>query len=204
MRLTSSSLAGSGRPPTYLHLSRPWAAAAILGAMGGIFLLDRSTADTPVQHLYYLPIILAALQFGVAGGVATSLSAVVLYHLANDSLFPNPSRSPGAENRCASRVRRSTSEPARAHQQAEHQRRKRDAERRYEGRDRRGRPHAHAQERERRREAQRALRHGNGQQRGRREREQRCNPLPAPAAPRRPPTPRPGPATLSAHTRSAA
>jgi diguanylate cyclase (GGDEF)-like protein len=71
----------------YLRLSCRWAAVAIVGAMVVIFFLDRNTGDTPVQHLYYLPIILAALEFGASGGVAVALGAVLLYHLANDSLF---------------------------------------------------------------------------------------------------------------------
>jgi diguanylate cyclase (GGDEF)-like protein len=54
-----------------------------------IFFLDRSTGDAPVQHLYYLPIILGALEFGPRGGVAISLAAIVLYHLANESPFLN-------------------------------------------------------------------------------------------------------------------
>ena len=41
----------------------------------------------PFQHLYYLPIIFAALQFGRRGGVASSLAAVALYHLANPALL---------------------------------------------------------------------------------------------------------------------
>jgi diguanylate cyclase (GGDEF)-like protein len=45
--------------------------------------LDWATDEAPVQHLYYAPIILAAVVFGRRGGLAASLAAVVLYHLAN-------------------------------------------------------------------------------------------------------------------------
>ncbi|HZE72901.1 MAG TPA: diguanylate cyclase [Pyrinomonadaceae bacterium] len=52
-----------------------------------IGLLDRATGDVPIQHLYYLPIILAATEFGFAGGLFVSLCSVFLYHLANPRLF---------------------------------------------------------------------------------------------------------------------
>jgi diguanylate cyclase (GGDEF)-like protein len=52
-----------------------------------IALLDRATGDVPFQHLYYLPIILAATEFGFRGGLIVSLSAVLLYHLANPKLL---------------------------------------------------------------------------------------------------------------------
>lgn len=52
----------------------------------GIFYLDRTTGTAPVQHLYYLPIILAAYTLGTGAGVATALVAVVLYHAARPPL----------------------------------------------------------------------------------------------------------------------
>jgi diguanylate cyclase (GGDEF)-like protein len=55
----------------------------ILLALALVFWLDRATDEAPVQHLYYAPIILAAVAFGKRGGLATSLAAVALYHLAN-------------------------------------------------------------------------------------------------------------------------
>jgi len=61
------------------------AAAVVLGLLA-IFMLDRATGTGPVQHLYYLPIILAAVTFGFRGGLATSLTAIVFYHLANPRL----------------------------------------------------------------------------------------------------------------------
>ena len=52
-----------------------------------IALLDRATGDVPFQHLYYLPIILAATEFGFSGGLTVSLFSVLLYHLANPGLL---------------------------------------------------------------------------------------------------------------------
>jgi diguanylate cyclase (GGDEF)-like protein len=60
------------------------ALATITAAMAGIFTLDYLTVGAPVQHLYYLPIILAALLFGVTGGVLSAAIAVMLYHLAKE------------------------------------------------------------------------------------------------------------------------
>jgi len=57
--------------------------AAVVVALGIIFWLDRRTASSPVQHLYYLPIILASLRIGPRAGFAASIAAVVLYHIAN-------------------------------------------------------------------------------------------------------------------------
>jgi diguanylate cyclase (GGDEF)-like protein len=52
-----------------------------------IFLLDRITASAPLQHLYYLPIILASLRLGAPAGFAASIAAIVLYHAANPAMF---------------------------------------------------------------------------------------------------------------------
>ena len=46
-----------------------------------------NTDAAPVQHLYYLPIILAASRLRWVGGLTTSLLAIVLYHLANTALL---------------------------------------------------------------------------------------------------------------------
>jgi len=62
-------------------------AALVLGALLLIFAADRATGATPVQHLYYLPIILAAVRFRTRGGVISALSAILLYHVANPHLF---------------------------------------------------------------------------------------------------------------------
>lgn len=52
-----------------------------------IALLDHATGDFPFQHLYYLPIIFAAIRFGRRGGLIVALASVVLYHLANPRLL---------------------------------------------------------------------------------------------------------------------
>jgi diguanylate cyclase (GGDEF)-like protein len=83
MRLTTShsrSLGPSTRSPL-------WAAALVVGALLLIFAADQATGATPVQHLYYLPIILAAVRFRMRGGVISALSAILLYHVANPHLF---------------------------------------------------------------------------------------------------------------------
>jgi diguanylate cyclase (GGDEF)-like protein len=61
--------------------------ALIAGALFLIGTLDHLTGDVPFQHLYYLPIILAAIEFGFPGGLLVSLSSVLLYHLANPRLL---------------------------------------------------------------------------------------------------------------------
>src|SRR6266403_6399781 len=48
--------------------------------------LDYATSTAPVQHLYYVPIVLAAIIFDYWGGLACALAAVVFYHLANQHL----------------------------------------------------------------------------------------------------------------------
>jgi diguanylate cyclase (GGDEF)-like protein len=65
----------------------PWAAAGITAGFVGVFVLDRATGGTPLQHLYYLPVIAAAVRFGQPGAWVSSLSAVALYHLANPTLL---------------------------------------------------------------------------------------------------------------------
>jgi diguanylate cyclase (GGDEF)-like protein len=69
------------------ELSSSLAAALVTGALLLIFALDRATSSAPVQHLYYLPIILAGIRFRMRGGVLAGLSATVLYHLANPHLL---------------------------------------------------------------------------------------------------------------------
>ena len=69
--------------PLQGQLPRQWSAAAVAGALALIFVLDRSTGSSPFQHLYYLPIIFASMQFGYPGSLGIAATAVVLYHLAN-------------------------------------------------------------------------------------------------------------------------
>jgi diguanylate cyclase (GGDEF)-like protein len=83
MQITSRAILqrGSGSPRRVYYLALI-AAAILLTA-----LLDRTTGDVPFQHLYYIPIILAATEFGFPGGLIVSLCSVVLYHLANPRLL---------------------------------------------------------------------------------------------------------------------
>ena len=62
-------------------------ALALAGMLLVIGLIDRETEMAPVQHLYYLPIIIAGIRFTTRGGLLTALSAVLLYHWANPHLF---------------------------------------------------------------------------------------------------------------------
>ena len=83
MQITSSAIlhrgSTSSRRGPYLVL--------ITAALILIALLARTTGDVPFQHLYYLPIILAAQEFGFSGGLLVSSCAVLLYHLANPRLI---------------------------------------------------------------------------------------------------------------------
>jgi diguanylate cyclase (GGDEF)-like protein len=63
------------------------AAALIAGGLLLIGTLDHQTGSAPFQHLYYLPIIWAAIRFGRRGGLLAALAAVLLYHLANPALL---------------------------------------------------------------------------------------------------------------------
>src|SRR6267142_935973 len=69
------------------RLNRAWVPAVVGTALWVIFELDRRTGSAPVQHLYYLPIILASLRMGPAIGVVVSLIAIALYHIANLAHF---------------------------------------------------------------------------------------------------------------------
>ncbi len=82
MRLTTSPHRPSGATR-----SSPAAAALIIGALLAIFALDRTTGSAPLQHLYYLPIILAGVSFMLPGGLVAALAAIVLYHVANPHLL---------------------------------------------------------------------------------------------------------------------
>ena len=83
MRLT-----GGRRPPLSSYVEDPplppaWAGIMTAAILLAIAALDRVTGVAPVQHLYYLPIILAAIRFGGRGGLAAALLAILLYHVAN-------------------------------------------------------------------------------------------------------------------------
>jgi diguanylate cyclase (GGDEF)-like protein len=63
------------------------AAVVVIAALLMVFALDRATGSAPVQHLYYLPIVLAGVVFRMRGGVLAGLSAILLYHAANRHLL---------------------------------------------------------------------------------------------------------------------
>ena len=59
------------------------------------FAIDSATGAAPVQHLYYLPIVIAGLGFSWRyAGALVGAMAVVLYHLANPALLATPYREP--------------------------------------------------------------------------------------------------------------
>jgi diguanylate cyclase (GGDEF)-like protein len=64
-----------------------WSCVAVVIALLLTFQLDRVTDSAPVQHLYYVPIVFAAIRLGWRGGLVTSLAAIALYHLANPVLL---------------------------------------------------------------------------------------------------------------------
>jgi diguanylate cyclase (GGDEF)-like protein len=55
----------------------------VLASLWLIFELDASTGAAPIQHLYYLPIVIAGLWLPRYAGLIVGLAAVVLYHAAN-------------------------------------------------------------------------------------------------------------------------
>ncbi len=59
----------------------------MLVSLGLIYKLDRSTGAAPIQHLYYLPIVIAGLWLPRHAGLIAGLAAVVLYHQANPILL---------------------------------------------------------------------------------------------------------------------
>jgi diguanylate cyclase (GGDEF)-like protein len=59
----------------------------VIGTLLLVFAVDRATTSAPVQHLYYVPIIVAGLRFRMRGGVIAALAAIVLYHVANPHLL---------------------------------------------------------------------------------------------------------------------
>ena len=82
MQLTRDSHDSAARP----RLSVMWI-PAVGAALWLIFELDRRTGSAPVQHLYYLPIILASLRLGRSAGLGAAIVAILLYHAANLSRF---------------------------------------------------------------------------------------------------------------------
>jgi diguanylate cyclase (GGDEF)-like protein len=65
-----------------------WVSVGLTAAgLLSVFVLDRATGSAPVQHLYYLPIILAGIRFRLRGGLLAATAAVLLYHAANPHLW---------------------------------------------------------------------------------------------------------------------
>ena len=67
--------------------ARLLAYVAVVGLLMVTFELDRRTGSAPVQHLYYLPIIVAGVAAGWRGGPAAALASILLYHVANPRLL---------------------------------------------------------------------------------------------------------------------
>ena len=51
--------------------------------MAVVFWVDRWTSLPAVQHLYYFPIVVAAIALGMTGGLGAAAAAILLYHFAN-------------------------------------------------------------------------------------------------------------------------
>jgi diguanylate cyclase (GGDEF)-like protein len=84
VRLTRSNLSGAG--PGSRTVPRAWIAILVIGLLALTFVLDRFTGNPHVEHLYYLPILLASSACGPRGGLGAALASVVLYHLAEGRL----------------------------------------------------------------------------------------------------------------------
>jgi len=64
-----------------------WTTLLVGGVLLLVFGLDRATGAAPVQHLYYLPIILAGVRGKMRGGVIAAVASILFYHLANPHLL---------------------------------------------------------------------------------------------------------------------
>src|SRR3979490_1845249 len=80
-------LTTSGARFVPVRLSPAWAAFVSIVALLLVFAADLATDAAPVQHLYYLPIIFAGINFGMRGGIVAAVAAIALYHGANRPLF---------------------------------------------------------------------------------------------------------------------
>ena len=86
MRLTRHRTSPDRGSIVNASAERAWTWAIVLAALALIFMVDRATAVAPVQHLYYIPIILASVRFGFRGSLVAA-AAIVLYHLANPKVI---------------------------------------------------------------------------------------------------------------------
>jgi diguanylate cyclase (GGDEF)-like protein len=80
------------QPPRQLSATRDgfppaMAVICIVATLGLTFEIDRITASAPLQHLYYVPIIIGAIALGWRGGLSAAIAAIVLYHRANPALL---------------------------------------------------------------------------------------------------------------------
>ena len=62
-------------------------AALVIESLCLVFALDLTTGSAPLQHLYYVPIILAGLWFRTAGSLIAAGAAIVQYHLAGHTNY---------------------------------------------------------------------------------------------------------------------
>lgn len=75
--------------------SPAFVAVAVVVCLAAGFAIDNVTGAAPVQHLYYLPIVLAGLGFSWRyAGAGVGVVAVILYHLANPALLATRYREP--------------------------------------------------------------------------------------------------------------
>lgn len=82
-----TKLDGGGSLDLVSTRARPLLITVVLVSLGVIYELDQSTGAAPIQHLYYLPIVIAGLWLPRYAGFVAGLAAVVLYHLANPVLL---------------------------------------------------------------------------------------------------------------------
>jgi len=87
MRLTTTTTPAQSAAAARTSRPTAWTIAAVAAGLALTFILDRLTDSAPVQHLYYAPIIVAALRLEWLGGLLASLIAIGLYHLANPALL---------------------------------------------------------------------------------------------------------------------
>jgi diguanylate cyclase (GGDEF)-like protein len=86
MRLTHDSGRHLAPALSQHRLESFFVLACSAGAMAVVYGLDRWTSLPAIQHLYYFPIVFAAITLGMTGGIAAAAVAIVLYHLANPQL----------------------------------------------------------------------------------------------------------------------
>ena len=60
---------------------------AVILLLTVIHWVDARTGSAPFQHLYYIPIVVAAITVPPFGGVVAAVAAVVLYHVGNPRLL---------------------------------------------------------------------------------------------------------------------